>query len=101
MVRTQILPAAIEYQAKLADNLITLKDLCITAGAKGLTSELNKCGTLIDTLLEQVEILEAVESESASIEALANLRTTVDALETTVDDETWPLAKYREMLFIY
>jgi glutamine synthetase len=101
MVRTQILPAAIEYQAKLSDNLITLKDLGVAAGTKGLTGELNKCGELIDALIEQVEVLETAETEVASIEALATLRGTVDALETTVDDDMWPLAKYREMLFMY
>ncbi len=28
------------------------------------------------------------------------LRTEVDALEEQVDDDLWPLPKYREMLFV-
>jgi len=31
---------------------------------------------------------------------MARLRETVDALEVMVDDELWPLPKYREMLFV-
>ncbi len=101
MARTQILPTAIMYQAKLADNLITLKDLCVTAGAAGLTGELNKIGGYIDALVEKIDALEASKTEADSIAALATLRETVDALEAMVDDDMWPLAKYREMLFIY
>ena len=33
--------------------------------------------------------------------ALAELRRLVDRLEKLVDDELWPLPKYRELLFIY
>ena len=33
--------------------------------------------------------------------ALAELRRLVDRLEKMVDDELWPLPKYRELLFIY
>ena len=32
---------------------------------------------------------------------MRSLRKTVDALENLVDDERWPLPKYREMLFVY
>ena len=31
----------------------------------------------------------------------SNRRVTVDALEKIVPDESWPLPKYREMLFVY
>ena len=33
--------------------------------------------------------------------AMADLRTTVDTLESEIDDSRWPLPKYREMLFVY
>ena len=33
--------------------------------------------------------------------SLTELRKVVDHLETILPDETWPLPKYREMLFIY
>ena len=31
---------------------------------------------------------------------MAALRTDIDQLELFIDDEIWPLPKYREMLFI-
>ena len=34
------------------------------------------------------------------IPAMTKLRTTADELETIIPHETWPLATYREMLFI-
>ena len=35
------------------------------------------------------------------VPAIARLREVVDALEVLVDDELWPLPKYREMLFVH
>jgi glutamine synthetase len=35
------------------------------------------------------------------LDAMAELRGVVDALEKIVPDDCWPLPKYREMLFIY
>ena len=32
---------------------------------------------------------------------MTKVRETVDALEHVVDDASWPLPKYREMLFLY
>jgi glutamine synthetase len=32
---------------------------------------------------------------------MAKLRELVDSLEQIVDDQKWPLPKYREMLFLY
>ncbi len=37
----------------------------------------------------------------AALAEMAALRETVDALESEVADEKWPLPKYREMLFVY
>ena len=32
---------------------------------------------------------------------MAKIRVTVDELEKIVPDSSWPLPKYREMLFVY
>jgi glutamine synthetase len=31
---------------------------------------------------------------------MSELRATADQMESLIDDETWPLPKYREMLFV-
>ena len=43
---------------------------------------------------------EALEANKGVIDAMRELRQSVDALETITDDNVWPLPKYREMLFI-
>ena len=35
------------------------------------------------------------------IAALARVRQAADALEGVLEDQSWPLPKYREMLFVY
>jgi len=101
IARTMILPVAMDYQGTLANNLITLNDLGVKAGSKALLSELEKVGNLVDTLTEQADTLDAAETHDTIIPALADIRVTVDTLETIIDNDLWPMAKYREMLFIY
>ncbi len=47
-----------------------------------------------------LELALKTDSRSA-LAAQLRLRQAVDALERIVDDDKWPLPKYREMLFIY
>ena len=54
--------------------------------------------TAYETRLEKA--LPTYEPEEIR-DAQAALRQVVDRLEKLVDDELWPLPKYREMLFIY
>ena len=43
-----------------------------------------------------------VRGEAADIlAAMAALRAVADRAEPLVDDDRWPLPKYREMLFVY
>jgi glutamine synthetase len=35
------------------------------------------------------------------VAAMGKVREAADALELLVDDQLWPLPKYREMLFVY
>ena len=62
-----------------------------------------ECVTALNRLHAQISRLEqALDQPSDRIlTAMDELRRQVDALELTVADHRWPLAKYREMLFIY
>ena len=42
-----------------------------------------------------------MEKHEDIIKDMKALRAVVDELEHEVDDQGWPLPKYREMLFIY
>jgi glutamine synthetase len=109
----QILPAALRYQASVADSVAKLK----AAGAKVPTSQT----TLLDELsstIEQLQVATAALTDAAEehvegdtlaharyahdtvIPAMNAVRSAADKLETMVAADLWPLPTYQEMLFI-
>lgn len=117
MFLTQILPAAIKYQKTMASSIL---DCMKVLGDKkeGMLNEQVSClktlGEGIENAIKHCHLLEAAckqadrrtclsekgESFSEEVsEAMNAFRHFVDNLETIVDDEVWPLPKYRELLF--
>ena len=73
-------------------------------GVKGLRAQAATLGRGLDDLVARCAALEkalAVGSAAKTLAAMAKVRETVDALEHVVDDASWPLPKYRELLFLY
>ena len=115
MAINHIIPAALEYKAKLLQE-ITL--------AKGIYGNLDNCTTELGILddinkyVEQVRVrademkkarkaANAIENDYERAlayhdiaESFADLRKPIDKLEEVVDNKMWPLPKYRELLFI-
>jgi glutamine synthetase len=104
IARTMVLPATARYLGILAT----------AGGSRGITSIAEHVAGLADTLVDAIAALETAQHhahEAGSIEAEARafvddvipaqeaLRVVVDELETVIDDELWPLPKYRELLF--
>jgi glutamine synthetase len=112
MARTQILPAALRYQAEVAEAVNATK----AAGVdnKGQAEFLRSLtGTITDFQAATSDLDKALAHHAASdahghakhmrdamLPAMAKLRQLGDRLETTVADDHWPLPTYREMLFI-
>lgn len=110
IAKTIIYPAAVRYQAELADSAAKAK----AAGVEADTTVLAKVAGLGKDLLAAIAKLESVHGASVSggvhaeaahykdavIPALAEVRAVADALEATVADDLWPLPTYQEMLFI-
>ena len=111
IAKTMILPAALKYQKDVAESVSAAK----AAGVKGGgTAELKELVGLINSLSDAIAKLEKVVDHHADgepidharysaakvVPGLVALRTVVDALETVIDDNLWPLPTYREMLFI-
>jgi len=112
----QILPAAVDYQKKLATAINRTKEALGTAAVMSAEMELlkkildliNSVYALNKEILQKVEAAEGIHDEQKKAEALSakvkpmmdELREYVDALEILVDDEMWPLPKFWEMLFI-
>ncbi len=104
MAKTMILPAAVAQMQTLATNVKSLKDLGIAAGTATQIAALEKIGGLVDGLgVAIAELDEALNGHETAviIGAMNKVRSFADSLETEVDDDKWPLAKYSELLFMY
>ncbi len=103
MAKTAIAPAAIEYQAELAETIKAVE----AAGVSDVdeTRDLLKAVfTETGKLLKAVKNVEACEQAGEPLETLAameTLREAADALEGLVPDNIWPLPSYTEMLFMF
>lgn len=118
IARNHIIPAALNYQNRLIENVKGLKDIYGEKDFKSLAKEqmdmiknisenvhIMKSG--VDGLLEARDAARATSGSQKQAEAYCNkvkplfdgIRAASDSLEMMVDDELWPLTKYREMLF--
>jgi glutamine synthetase len=111
MANRYILPAAFEYQTQVAQSVSAVK----SAGGKSVEGKkvLDTITKLTDEFKRRTDKLQlALEHEGDSaqkhakhfrdaiIPAMEAVRETADALESIIPHEVWPLATYREMLFI-
>jgi len=111
MANRYILPAAFEYQRQVAASVATVKQ----AGGKSVEGKktLDRLTKSVDALKQRADKLEhALAHEGGSAEkhakhfrdvvrpAMESLRAAGDTLEEMVPHGQWPLATYREMLFI-
>ncbi|MBA5629468.1 glutamine synthetase III family protein [Moheibacter lacus] len=118
LARNHIIPTAIRYQNKLIENVQGLKEIFNSSEYKSISKEqvdlikmisekISKIKVGVDQLLSEMEKSHAIEDSQKRAEAFANkvkpffdsIREDVDDLEMLVDDEIWPLTKYRELLF--
>lgn len=119
MVNNQIVPAAVNYQKVVVDNVKGLKDVLSPADFKKAADtqlerikEISERVNIITRAAEEMreERKKANNLDSAKKQAHAycdkvkpyfdTIRYQVDKLEYIVDDATWPLPKYREMLYL-
>ncbi|MBK8879057.1 MAG: glutamine synthetase III [Haliscomenobacter sp.] len=116
MAINHILPAAIEYQTSLADNVGSLKDLDLPEEAyRGQLDLIRRISENINAIKENVDAMtearkkanehgdaeEKAHAYCASVKPYMEvIRTHADRLEYLVDDREWPLVKYREMMFV-
>jgi glutamine synthetase len=111
MANRYILPAAFDYQKQIGQSVAAVK----AAGGKSVEGRksLDVLTKLTDELKKRTDKLaKALEHEGPSAEkhakhfrdivvpAMEALRETGDQLELMIPHGTWPLATYREMLFI-
>ncbi len=114
-----IIPVATRYRSMLVDNVVKLKELFPgTKGAQIVAHDLEtieKIGAHLEIIKAETDRMidarkEANRIDSEREKAIAYhdnvvppmevIRRHIDKLELMVDNEMWPLPKYRELLFI-
>ena len=99
-----IMPVVMAEYKFAVEALQTATAIKLQAGTKGIRNKATILGVGIDAITECCSMLNAALVEMnapAIIEEMTKLRKIVDDLESVVDDQKWPLPKYREMLFLY
>ena len=101
---TMILPAATAEYGKLAQGLAAAQTAGLSADRSVLQHRADEIGGAMKDLAVRSGELRAAVNEGGYQElltAMTALRKAADKLETILPDDSWPLPKYREMLFIY
>lgn len=119
LATNHVLPVATRYQSFLLDNVYKIKNLFpAERGAK--IAEQDLC--MIEKMAEHMSVIKQNVADMIAARKIANriecerekaiayhdtvypkmdvIRYHIDKLELMVDDEMWPLPKYRELLFI-
>jgi len=119
LAMNHIIPVANRYQGLLLDNVYKIyalydKEKALKIAGQDLeiiedmAEHINFIKTKTDEMVEARKIANKIENEREKAIAycekiapyLNEIRWHIDELELTVDNEMWPLPKYRELLFI-
>jgi glutamine synthetase len=117
MAINHIIPAALAYQTKLLNNVKLMKDVCPDTYeseaavalelVRGISSLVSRIRGQVEEMVEARKAANVLENEyekasayHAIAERLEAIRKPIDKLEEIVDNDVWPLPKYRELLFI-
>ncbi|HTH56720.1 MAG TPA: glutamine synthetase III [Cyclobacteriaceae bacterium] len=114
LAMNHIVPTAIAYQSKLIENanglkglgvdnktvLQTIKEISeyidiIKNGVRAMIEERKRVNKITDSHKRAIAYCDDIKEKYFDA-----IRDAVDELELLVDDEDWPLVKYREMLFL-
>ena len=115
MAINHIIPAALDYKRRLLKEVaLSLEVFGDTSGCSVELGLINQINSFIEEISAKAEIMKKARKMANSIEdlydravayhkiaeALNDLRRPIDKLEERVDNRSWPLPKYRELLFI-
>jgi glutamine synthetase len=119
MAINHIVPVGIRYMTMLLENVKYLKEVFsdsefeeMAAGRKVLIKEISghisTIKNMVNEMTEARKVANTIEHSVEKAEAydknvlpfLSQIRYHIDKLELIVDNEMWPLPKYRELLFV-
>ena len=117
MCLNHVIPAAVKYQNVLIENVNGIREIFGKGYLEFCSAEietLKKISTYINSISIYVERLVEARKKANKVENMAErakmyshevkdmmdmVRENADKLEMLIDDELWPLPKYRELLF--
>jgi glutamine synthetase len=114
LAMNHIVPTAIAYQTKLISNANGLKGLGVDNTAvvqtiKEISGHIDTIKTSVRAMIEERKRINKITDTHKRAAAYCDdikekyfelIRDSVDKLELLVDNEDWPLVKYRELLFL-
>lgn len=116
IANTNIIPAAIGFQHKLAQSAAAMKELGLPPESYKVAVDaiteasgyINTIKTSVYKMVEERKIANKMESHKDKANAYSDkvkeyfdiIREASDKLERIVEDSYWPLPKYRELLFV-
>jgi len=119
LANNHILPTAIKYQTNLIENVKGLKDILLAKeykeaselqieSIKNISKHMNEIKIQVQKMISERKIANNIDdierkAENYNIKVkpyLDSIRYHIDKLELIVDNELWPMPKYRELLFL-
>lgn len=115
MGATQILPAAMEYQRRVASCIDETEDVLSSATLTGQRNLLELLSQAVERFISKLEMLDKSRAEVPETEdhlivakyfrdkviaSMNDLRSAGDELEVLVDNRLWPMPKYRDLLHL-
>ncbi|MEO5977607.1 MAG: glutamine synthetase III [Chryseolinea sp.] len=114
LAMNHIVPTAIDYQTKLITNANGLKGLgidnsAVTQTIKEISGHIDTIKTNVRAMVEERKRINKISDthkraigycDDIKEKYFETIRDSVDKLELLVDNEDWPLVKYRELLFL-
>lgn len=115
LVVSQVLPAVLRYQTELANNVSALRSIDMVQSARLQVDLLKRIVADVEAINAGLKAMQTAYDNAhnaGDIRAEADIfchqvrpqmeaiRAAVDDLEAVVDDQYWPLVKYRELLFV-
>ena len=114
-----VVPVAMRYQSVLVDSVLSLRKLFVgekgekmseqdVATIESIASHVSKTRDEVAKMIDARKVANKIESEREKaiayhdtvVPCMERIREYLDDLELMVDNEMWPLPKYRELLFI-
>jgi glutamine synthetase len=117
IAQTMVMPAAFQAQKRVADSIASVLAVNPQVDVRAqrehltqITEALNRLHPAIGELVKARHLAEETKGNGNDIArafreevvpAMAKVREQADRIEVLVDDDLWPLPKYRELLFLH